>query len=252
MKQTNRILARKHCHVAPAALAFLLVLVASFAVQAQTTSTNIAIGSTVIQPTVKHLGMNLAMHNYWDSGQMMQNLVLENPGFEGEIYQSVIECASGTTTTCVDSVSSSWPTGFWNGATFEFFYGAANGATGTISNYTAAGGQGGTLTFASPIDVAPANGDFVIVRQTVPGNAAAGWWTSTSGNGAITTNTTDLPPGTTGSQTIALSAPTANDSAVLDSYFDSTAGRSFIQLDGSFQVSFLAKGTGGSNSVAVW
>src|SRR5580704_17437445 len=158
MKQTNRILARKHCHVAPAALAFLLVLVASFAVQAQTTSTNIAIGSTVIQPTVKHLGMNLAMHNYWDSGQMMQNLVLENPGFEGEIYQSIIQCVSGTTTTCVDSDSYSiWPAGFWNGATFEFFYGAANGATGKISNYTAAaGGEGGTLTFASPIGLAPA------------------------------------------------------------------------------------------------
>jgi alpha-L-arabinofuranosidase len=238
--------------VEAAGLAFLLFLVTSLTLQSQTTSTNIAIGSTVIQPGVKHLGINLATHNYWDSGQMMQNLVLENPGFEGEIYQSIIECASGTTTTCVDSGYSSWPAGFWNGATFEFFYGAANGAAGTISNYTAAAsGQGGTLTFASPIDVAPAKGDFVIVRQTVPGNAAAGWWTRTSGNGAITTNTTDLPPGTTGSQTIALSAPAANSSAHLDSYFDSMTGRSFIQLDGSFQVSFLAKGTGGSNSVAV-
>src|ERR1700729_2000712 len=103
MKQTNRNLASKHCHSAPTALAFLLVLVTSFALRAQTTSTDIAIGSTVIQPTVKHLGINLAMHNYWDSGQMMQNLVLENPGFEGEIYQSVIQCASGTTTTCVDT-----------------------------------------------------------------------------------------------------------------------------------------------------
>jgi len=240
--------------VEAAGLAFLLFLVTSLTLQSQTTSTNIAIGSTVIQPRVKHLGINLATHNYWDSGQMMQNLVLENPGFEGEIYQSIIQCASGTTTTCVDSDSYSiWPAGFWNGATFEFFYGAANDATGTISNYTAtASGQGGTLTFASPIGVAPANGDFVIVRQTVPGNAVAGWWPTISGNGAITTNTADLPPGSTGSQTIALSAPTANDSAVLDSYFDTTAGRSFIQLYGSFQVSFLAKGTGGSNSVAVW
>lgn len=254
MKQTTRILLQKHSKVEVAGLAFLLFLVTSFSLQSQTTTTNIAIDSTVIQPRVKHLGINLATHNYWDSGQMMQNLVLENPGFEGEIYQSIIQCASGTTTTCVDSDSySSWPAGFWNGATFEFFYGAANGATGTISNYTAAAsGQGGTLTFASPIAVAPADGDFVIVRQTVPGNAIAGWWPTTSGNGAITTNTADLPPDSTGSQTIALSAPTANDSAVLDSYFDTTAGRSFIQLDGSFQVSFLAKGTGGSNSVAVW
>ena len=232
----------------------MLVLVSSLTLKSQTTSTNIAIDDTVIQSTVKHLGINLGTQNYWDSGQIMQNLVLENPGFEGEIYQSIIQCASGTIATCVDNDSYSiWPAGFWNGATFEFFYGAANGATGTISNYTAAAsGQGGALTFASPIGVAPADGDFVIVRQNVPGNAVAGWWPTTSGNGAITTNTADLPPGSTGSQTIALSAPTANDSAVLDSYFDSTVGRSFIQLDGSFQVSFLAKGTGGSNSVAVW
>src|ERR1700678_1231618 len=91
--------------VEAAGLAFLLFLVTSLTLQSQTTSTNIAIGSTVIQPRVKHLGINLATHNYWDSGQMMQNLVLENPGFEGEIYQSIIQCASGTTTTCVDSDS---------------------------------------------------------------------------------------------------------------------------------------------------
>jgi Fibronectin type III domain len=251
MKQKNRVAHPKHGQFMTAAI--LLLLADLCTAQAQTTTTQIAIGTTVLQPTVKHLGINLGMHNFWDSGQMMQNLVLENPGFEGEIYQSIIECASGSVTTCVDSdLYSAWPAGFWNGATFEFFYGAANGLTGTVSNYTAAtSSQGGVLNFSTPLGVAPKAGDFVIVRQTVPGNAAAGWWTTTSGKGAITTNQTDLPPGTTGSQTIALTAPTAADSAVLDSYFDSTSGRSFIQLDGTFQVSFLAKGTGGSKSVAV-
>jgi hypothetical protein len=238
-----------------AGLALLLALVISFPLQAQTgsTTTNIAIGSTVLQPTVKHFGINLQMHNYWDSGQMMQNLVMENPGFEGEIYQSIIKCASGTTMTCVDSDTyAGWPTGFWNDATFEFIYGAANGSTGSVSSYTGGtSSQGGVFTFSSALSVAPATGDFVIVRQTIPGNAAAGWWTTTSGHGAITTNTSDLPSGTTGTQTIALSAPTASDSATLDSYFDSTTGRSFIQLNGTFQVSFLAKATAGNNSVAV-
>ena len=234
---------------------FALLVAISLPLQAQTstTTTNIAIGSSVLQPTVKHLGINLQMHNYWDSGQMMQNLVMENPGFEGEIYQSIIKCASGTTTTCVDSDTyAAWPAGFWNGATFEFIYGAANGSTGSVSSYTAGtGSQGGVFTFSSALSLAPATGDFVIVRQTISGNAAAGWWTTKSGNGAITTNTSDLPSGTTGTQTIALSAPTASDSATLDSYFDSTTGRSFIQLNGMFQVSFLAKATAGNNSVAV-
>jgi hypothetical protein len=228
-----------------------LILMTSIGLQAQTAATNIAVGTTVLQPTVKHLGINLGTHNYWDSGQMMQNLVLENPGFEGEIYQSIIECGSGTTTTCVDSdTSSSWTSGFWNGATFEFFYGAANGSTGTVSSYTKSGSSG-VLTFSSALPVAPANGDFVIVRQTVPGNATAGWWTSTGGNGSITTNTTDLPSGTGGTQTVAMTAPTASDSATLDSYFDSTSGKSFIQLNGSYEVTFLAKATAGSDSVLV-
>src|ERR1700733_5794358 len=150
--------------------AFSLLLVSSFTLSGQTSATNIAVGTTVLQPTVKHLGINLGTHNYWDSGQMMQNLVLENPGFEGEIYQSIIECGSGTTTTCVDSDSSSWPTGFWNGATFEFIYGAANGATGTVSAFS-----GGTLTFSAALGTAPAAGDFVLVRLTVPGAAASAW-----------------------------------------------------------------------------
>lgn len=253
MKQNNMVAYLKQGQSKIAVLAFLLSLVASFTLQAEITSTQIAIGTAILQPTVKHLGINLGMHNFWDSGQVMQNLVLENPGFEGEIYQSIIECGSGSVTTCVDSdLYSAWPAGFWKGATFEFFFGAANGLTGTVSKYTAATSlQGGVLTFSAPLGVPPAAGDFVIVRQTVPGNAAAGWWTTTSGKGSITTNQTDLPAGTTGSQTIALTAPTGADSAVLDSYFDSTSGRSFIQLDGTFQVSFLAKGNGGSNSVAV-
>ena len=253
MKQKKMVAHLERGQSKTAVLAFLLSLVTSFTLQAAATSTQIAIGTTVLQPTVKHFGINLGMHNFWDSGQMMQNLVLQNPGFEGEIYQSIIECASGSVTTCVDSdLYSAWPAGFWNGATFEFFYGAANGLTGTVSKYTAAtSSRGGVLTLSAPLGVAPAAGDFVIVRQTVPGNAAAGWWTTTSGKGATTTNQTDLPPGTAGSQTIALTAPTAADSAVLDSYFDSTSGRSFIQLDGTFEVSFLAKGTGGSNLVAV-
>ena len=228
-----------------------LFVLTSFALRAQS-STNVAIGNTILQPTVKHLGINLGTIDFWDSGQMMQNLVMQNPGFEGEIYQSTIECASGTTKTCLDSDTYSvWPAGFWNGATFQFIYGAANGESGTISNYTAAtSSTGGTFTFSSAIGVAPAAGDFLVVRQTVPGNAASGWWTTTSGNGTITTDSTDVAP-TGGTQAIALTAPAASDSAVLDSYFDSTTGRSFVQLNGSFQITFLAKGISGSSSVAV-
>ncbi|MBV9743594.1 MAG: hypothetical protein JO099_07510, partial [Acidobacteriia bacterium] len=216
--------------------------------------TRIAVNATALQSGVKRLGINLGGVNYYDSGQMMKNLIFRNPGFEGEIYQSTIQCAAGTPTTCLDATGySAWPAGFWNGASFQFFYGAAKGRGGTITNYTAAAnGIGGTFTLSNS-GVSPAAGDYLIVRKSVPGNAAAGWWVSQSGAGSVGTNTTDLPPATTGKQTVSLSAPGASDAAGIAAYFDSTTsnGISFNNLNGTFQLSFQAKGTGGSNSIGV-
>ena len=215
-------------------------------------STDIAIGTTILQPSVKRFGINLSNQDYYDAGQMTKGLVFRNPGFEGEIYRSTVRCAHGTATTCVvEDGSSAWPSDFWNGATFEIFYGASQGRTGNISIYTAANGtSGGTFTFSTS-GVAPAEGDYMIVRTTVPGNATAGWWPKTSGSGTITTNTSDLPPGTTGLQTAAINAPAASDSVALTAFFDGDAGRSFVLLNGSFKLSFKAKGTGGSNAIAL-
>ncbi|MBV8730220.1 MAG: hypothetical protein JO336_10460, partial [Acidobacteriia bacterium] len=153
--------------------------------------TRIAVSATALQSGVKRLGINLGGVNYYDSGQMMKNLIFRNPGFEGEIYQSTIQCAAGTPTTCLDATGySAWPAGFWNGASFQFFYGAAKGRGGTITNYTAAAnGIGGTFTLSNS-GVSPAAGDYLIVRKSVPGNAAAGWWVSQSGAGSVGTNTT--------------------------------------------------------------
>ena len=215
--------------------------------------TNIAIGTTVIRPYVKRLGINLSNVDFYDAGQMMKNFVFRNPGFEGEIYQSTIRCASGTVTTCVDdNPVSAWTSGFWKGATFEVFFGAAQGRRGTITGFTAANKTTTGGIFAlSGTGLAPTAGDYMIVRMTVPGNATAGWWPTVSGAATITTNTSDLPPGTTGRQTVSVKAPGPNDSATLAAYFDHHADRSFVLLDGTFRLSFLAKGTDGSSSVTV-
>src|SRR5579862_891823 len=169
-------------------LALAIVTIVSTSI-ASAQNTNIAIGSSVIQPSVKRFGINLGATNYYDSSQMMKNLVFRNPGFEGEIYQSIIRCASGTLTTCTDDDPwEGWPTGFWNGATVQFFYGTAQGRTGTVTSYTAASGAiGGIFTF-STAGVVPSTGDQMFVRMTLPGNASNGWWTSKWGAGAITTN----------------------------------------------------------------
>lgn len=214
--------------------------------------TNIAIGPEVLEPSVKRLGINLNFQNFHDSGQMTKNLLSRNPGFEGEIYQSTIRCASGSASTCVDDDANSvWPAGFWKGASAEFFYGAARGRMTTITTYTAANKTtGGTFAFSSN-GVAPATGDYMIVRMRVPGGATSGWWPTTTGMASIGTNTSDLPPGTLGRQTASVSAPSPSDYAMLAAYFDGTNGRSFLLLNGTFQLSFKAKGTNGSHAIAV-
>ncbi len=201
---------------------------------------------------MKRLGINLGTANFYDSGQTSKNLLQRNPGFEGQVWNSTIRCMSGTATSCVDEDQwSAWPAGFWSGATFEVFWGAAAGRTGTVTSSSAPGdGQGVTLEFDS-YGVAPANGDYLIVRKTVPGNASGGWWPLTTGAGIIGDNLTDLPPGTLGKQTVYLSAPSNADTATLAGYFDSTAGMTFLQLNGTYQLQFKAKGTGGSNQINV-
>ncbi len=208
---------------------------------------NIAMSDKVLRRNVKRLGVNLGTLTFYDSGQTTKNLINRNPGFEAQIWNSTVRCSTGTTTTCVDDDQwSGWPAGFWKGASFEVFYGAAAGRKGTVESSTApAKGQGVTLKFSSP-GRAPGPGDYLILRKTIPGGATGGWWPSTNGAGKVIDNLDDLPADTLGKQTAALIAPTSSDTAALASYFDTTPGRAFVQLNGTYELTFKARGTGGT------
>ena len=218
----------------------------------QSTPTTIKVNNTLLQGPVKRLGINLGSQTSYDSGQMVKNLLFTNGGFEGEIFQSVIRCVSGSTTVCNDdNWFSGWPNNFFTGATFEFFYGAAQGRTGTITSFTGATGLAGAIFGLSGTGAIPGTGDYMIVRQTIPGNATAGWSSYLTAAGTITTNSTDLPVGTAGKQTVAVTAPSVGDRAVLTAYIDGTPGITFLQFNGTYQLSFKAKGTSGAKAVAV-
>jgi alpha-L-arabinofuranosidase len=238
------------------ALISLLALPVPGLVRAQATAaTTINVTNQVLQSPVKRFGINLGATNYYDSGQMLKNLIVNNPGFEGEIAQSMINCGSGTAKSCTDSLLyGGWPTDFWKGGTYQFVYGTALGRSGTIAGYTAAtSSTGGTWTFADSGTV-PSKADYMIVRQTAPGNAVDGWnYITGSGGSSIATNTTDLPPATQGVQTIQLNGLATDGGVHLYANFDSTAGRTFVQLTGTYQLSFKAKGLGanGAGSIQV-
>jgi alpha-L-arabinofuranosidase len=212
----------------------------------------INVGSAARWTGVKRLGINLGTQNFYDSDQLTQNLTFINPGFEGEAWQSILHCAKVTSTSCTDDNQYAvWPANFFNGAQASFIYGSAYGETAAVTASTApSAGAGVTISFAA-LAKAPAAGDYVVVRMMVPGNAQAGWWTTASGGATFATDTTDLSPETPGKQALAILAANAGQKATVNSYFDSTSGRSFLQLQGNYTITFRAKGLGGNNQLTI-
>jgi alpha-L-arabinofuranosidase len=214
--------------------------------------TDIAIGSEVLHPNVQRFGINLSGQTFYDSGQMLKNLVFRNPGFEGETWQSYVHCKAADANTCTDENQyAPWPAGFLNGAQYEIISGKAAGRTGSVQASTAASdGHGVKLTFAQPAEGLGAD-DFLLVRMEKPGDADAGWWTSISSGATIATEFHDLAPNSPGNQALRLDAYAPNQYASVSSYFDSTDGRSFLQLRGRYTLRFRAKWLTGSHALPV-
>jgi len=216
--------------------------------------TKISIGTNVIHSGVVRLGMNLSGQSYYDSGIMLRDLTFRNPGFEGEIWQTVLQCKFVKGDSCADSDEWSWwPADFAKGGTFEFFYGAAKGQTGTVSANTVAASaahQGIWVSFGK-LAVHPQVGDFYILRMKHPGNAAAGWGTDLKGGATVTTESSDISPHSPGKQALRINASGLHQSASVIGGFDTWENRSFVQLKGSYTLSFRAKGIGGANQLAV-
>jgi len=221
---------------------------------AQTTATNIQVTSAVQQSSVKRLGINLGDQTYWDSGQMLKNLIFKNPGFEAGKYRSIMICQTVTANSCVDDNQySPQPTDFWTGGTYSLLSGKSVGVSGKIvsstKNPTKCAGCGQIIQFDQNVNAAV--GDYFVVAQSFPGNADAGWWDNISGGGTISSETTDISPNSSGKQAVLMSASASGQSATLTQYFDNEAGLSFIQLNGAFEVTFRAKGVGGTNTLSV-
>jgi hypothetical protein len=220
---------------------------------AQSTPTNVQISGTVLQAPVHRLGVNLGDNDFWDSSQMMKNLVFENPGFEGLQYRVIFHCDVVTANTCQDDNQfNAQPAGFWKGGNFLVMSGSQAGTTGTVIASTVSGtckGCGPTLTFGQNVNLAV--GDYFSVENYFPGTGDAAWGDDTANGGTISTETTDLSPETPGKQALLLSANAKGQYAKVTQGFDTWDGLSFIQLNGVFSLTFRAKGVGGNNQLIV-
>ena len=212
--------------------------------------THLRLTGQAIVPEVTRLGMNLGEQNFYDSGQMVRNLLYRNPGFEGMEYRSILHCVTGGAAGCVDPRQGiQWPAGFWDGAGFEVLDGAAEGRRGKVTaSGPSGGGYGLTLKGAG---TAIGAGDWLAVEKKFPGDAAAGWWPTLEGGARLEAERTDLSPETQGRQALRIEADGAGQSVDLRSYFDTTQGFTFVRLRGRYRLSFRAKGLAGNRVLHV-
>ncbi len=214
--------------------------------RAQTTSgaatgvTQLRVTNEVILARVTRLGVNLGEQNFYDSGQMLKNLLSRNPEFAGMTYRSILHCETGGVGRCVDTRPGiNFPADFWNGATYEVLEGAAVGQRGTVTA-GAPSASGYVLTLNSGGNAIGA-GDWIAIEKNAPDDPAAGWWPTMHGGARLELERNDLPPGVPVRQALKIDAAGAGQSADLNAYFDSMAGRSFVHLRGRYRLSFRAK-----------
>jgi hypothetical protein len=207
--------------------------------------THLRVTGQVILPGVTRLGINLGEQTYYDSGQMMRNLLYRNPGFEGMAYRSILHCLSSGPSNCTDTHRAfTWPAGFWDGASFEVLDGASVGRKGSVkASGPSGGGYSLTLDAGGP---AIGAGDWLAVSKEFPGDPAAGWWPKAEGGARLEAERKDLSPATEGRQALRIEAAGPGQSVELKSYFDTTEGFTFVRLRGLYRLSFRAKALAGS------
>ena len=213
--------------------------------------THLRVTGQVILRGVTRLGINLGEQNYYDSGQMMKNLLFRNPGFEGMSYRSILHCNMGGPARCVDTQQGFvWPAGFWDGAGFEVLDGAAAGRKGKVLTSGPSGGGYGLALDSGKTAIG--SGDWLAVQKDFPGDAAVGWWPRLEGGARLETERRDISPASPGHQALRVEATAPGQLAEVNSYFDSSDGLTFVRLHGQYRLSFRAKGLDGSHTLHVY
>ena len=212
--------------------------------------THLRVTNDVILSKVTRLGVNLGEQNFYDSGQMLKNLLSRNPEFAGMTYRSIFHCDSGGVGRCVDGRPGiNFPTNFWNGASYEVLEGAAVGQRGTVT--TAAPSAGGYVLTLCTGGRAIGAGDWIAVEKEFADDPGAGWWPTMHGGARLEVEHSDLPPGVPVRQALKIDAMGTGQSADLNAYFDSTEGMTFVRLRGRYRLSFRAKAVSGTSAIHV-
>lgn len=238
-----------------------VLLLCTALLRAQTTvavpaASGSGIKSVLPASTSGHIfGVNLDDTAYYGNAQLTSNLVSTwNLSFEEQMFNQLSTCASGTTSTWVDTaVGSPQPTNFWQGATYQVVSGADLGNSGTITSSVASSGSKGQ-TLNGTYSAGCSYGDQMLLRCRTSGGTCAGGYTAanagldiqTTGNGAVSFETTDLSPSSSSPQGLEMVAPNTSKASITVAFDASLASNVYINLNGNYTLTFRAKGTSGA------
>ncbi len=227
-----------------------ILLLGTMRAQTSGPVTHIEVTDTVLRDGVRRMGINLGEQTYYDSGQMLKNLVWRNPGFEGMEYRSIVRCAQAGAVCVTEDGAEAWPNGFWDGAQCEWLAGpSATSACSVVSSAKA--GKMQHIALHMDPSAGPPHGSYLVMRKRFLGDPTEGWWPETAHGGQLSAETEDLSPSSHGKQALRMSAEGAGQTAAVMSYFDSTQGHSFLRLHGRYRLRLRAKGVGGTKTLRI-
>lgn len=226
---------------------------------------------SIIVRNPDRIGINIGTVNYYDSGQVLKNLIgSNNPGMEPLLNQQIwVLDKKGTPTTF--SVPDQWdavPANYWAGGTVTVVESESGGAqrrcSGTIASNTGPNYPNQTsntyplITISSPCAESFDVGDIVIItKSTYPtpeswweSGSRGGTWGAVGGGGRLVSDTNDLCA-TCGRQALNMDARPNGSSASATWYFDSGSDNAYVLLNGTYRVTFWAKLNAGSPTLTV-
>ena len=212
----------------------------------------------VLHHNVKRLGLNLGLHNRYESAQLLKNLIV-NPGFESAEFSTIflaeltansrrVQADNWMTQWNVDALNIGQPVGFWQGAEYEVIHGRAKGRFGTITRFTH---ENGRYTFYLNNDgIWPGKEDVFVLRHKLSGIGI-------HDGPFLAADPTQRRPASPGTQSMRLTPPSPiwkwSWEYAVDSYGrdgDMTAGKLLI-MEGEWRLEFWAKAKNTNTSLEI-
>lgn len=211
--------------------------------------------SNILQPSPHKIGLNIGGVDFFDSGQILKNLLaVDNAGFEPLAHRETWVQNGNSASACLLTTSDqyvTYPANNLVGATYTITEstGSEKGQTGLVSANSAADGVDlPTITLGSPCNEILTDGDIITINQVVIPTI----WT---GNNGVSVNTdgggvisSDITTPFDGNQSIILDTSAGGD-ASLNLFFDTDAENKFIVVNGTYLMSFAAKAVSGTASI---